>query len=162
MSHMSKMFKHRKVMEEKHICFLSHRDTWTTKPETNHSHSLPLGGAQKHTPRTVLCFEEAEAIRLSSCFLGAFSQEFSLHKTILRLSSSVWWWNGVRFWECIAFMLKKSNNPSMRVRVKHERARALGFAFYVGTGPIKIGSALVIINCLPKFSPLCVHIILEV
>jgi hypothetical protein len=35
---------------------------------------LSATSGRKHIPRTVLCFEETELIRLLSCFLGLFSQ----------------------------------------------------------------------------------------
>lgn len=47
-----------------------------TIAEVNYSYTLPLGGAQKHLPGTILCFEENEVTRLLPCFLG-FSHKHS-------------------------------------------------------------------------------------
>lgn len=66
-----------------------------------HSCPLPMGGAWQHIPRTSLWFEETEVTRLSSCFLGVFSQALG---TQARLHSRTVFWK-----RCLFTVLPSSN-----------------------------------------------------
>lgn len=53
-----------------------------------------LGGAWKHIPRKIPCFEDTEVTRFMSCFLGVFSQGLRIPFTWL------YSWAMSRHWPC--------------------------------------------------------------